>query len=88
MMAVFTINIRRQALKQLERIPASFRKKIEKAIDQLAQNPYPHGCTKLKGEDYLWRIRIGDYRVIYMVAETIRVVEIHAVGHRQSIYKN
>jgi mRNA interferase RelE/StbE len=87
MSGTFTIKIRRQALKQLERIPLLFRSKIEKAIDQLAQNPYPHGCKKLAGEDALWRIRIGDYRVIYLVATTIRIVEIHEIGHRQSIYK-
>ncbi|MDX2095951.1 MAG: type II toxin-antitoxin system RelE/ParE family toxin [Alphaproteobacteria bacterium] len=84
----FTVQIRRSALKQLAGVPGGFRIRIEKAIDRLAQTPYPHGCRKLAGEDNLWRIRVGDYRVIYLVENTIRIVEIHAIGHRQSIYKN
>lgn len=84
----FTVAIRRNAQKQLYAIQKNFRLKIVIEIAKLAITPYPHGCKKLKGESGFWRIRVGDYRVIYTVADSVCIVEIHAVGHRQSVYKN
>jgi len=56
-------------------------------IDALASEPRPAGCKKLSGTTKdLWRIRIGNYRVIYRIEDEIRVVEVRDVGHRSSIY--
>jgi len=61
----YQITIRKKALKELEVLPKKTNEKIAQAIDALAQDPRPSGCKKLKGEEeYLWRIRIGDYRII------------------------
>ena len=58
------------------------------AIDSLADDPRPHGCKKLKGEkEYLWRIRVGEYRVIYMIDDEIKVIDVRKVGDRKNIYQ-
>lgn len=88
MSIIYSIHIPRHVAKQLKRIPNPFRTRIEKAIDQLTQNPYPHQCKKLEGYTDLWRLRVGDYRILYRIAETIQVIEIDTVEHRQSVYKN
>lgn len=79
--------MRKQALKELEQLPKSVVKKIIDAIDGLSTIQRPSGCKKLKGEqDYLWRIRVGDYRIIYSIEEVIKVIDIRKIGHRKSIY--
>ena len=83
----FTVAIRGGALKQLTAIPKTVQQRLEIKIDQLAANAYPQGCKKLTGETDLWRIRVGDYRVIYLVDSRARIIEIRAIGHRQSIYQ-
>jgi mRNA interferase RelE/StbE len=58
---------------------------IGKAIDSLEESPHPPGCKKLKGaNENLLRIRIGDYRVIYAVADDVQIVDVRKVGHRIS----
>ncbi len=84
----YQIKIRRQALKELGRLSAQVNTKISHAIDLLANDPRPEGCKKLKGEkEYLWRIRVGDYRIIYQIQDTIQVVEIRKIGNRKDIYR-
>jgi mRNA interferase RelE/StbE len=83
----YRIAIRKQALKELEALPIKTNRLVASAIDGLAENPRPAGCKKLKGEhDYIWRIRVGDYRILYKIEDTIKVVEIGKIGHRKNIY--
>jgi mRNA interferase RelE/StbE len=56
-------------------------------IDELAQKPRPSGVRKIMGSNIDYRIRIGDYRIIYQIDDTERVIEIRGVGHRKEIYK-
>jgi mRNA interferase RelE/StbE len=58
--------------------------RIIAAIQKLAQNPRPSGCRKLAGTGNDWRIRVGDYRVIYEIADVIRV---DRVRHRREVYR-
>lgn len=61
---------------------------IAGAIDGLSSNPRPDGSKKLKGSDEnMWRIRIGDYRVIYIIEDEIKVINVRKVGNRKDIYK-
>jgi mRNA interferase RelE/StbE len=53
----------------------------------LASNLRPHGCVKLQGADDLWRIRVGEYRVIYAIGDDRRIVDISAVRHRRDAYR-
>ena len=63
------------------------RKAITKAILLLADDPRPMGSVKIKGSDVIYRIRKGDYRVMYAVYDDVVVVEIITIGHRKDIYK-
>ena len=61
---------------------------MEIAIDNLSIEPRPSGCKKLKGSlERLWRIRIGDYRVIYSIEDKIEVLDIRRVRHRKDVYE-
>lgn len=80
---MYNIIIEKHALKELEQFPKKDNQKIVKAIDNLASDPRPNGCKKLKG---IWRIRIGNYRVLYSIDGEIKIVEIGKIGHRKNIY--
>jgi mRNA interferase RelE/StbE len=84
----YRICIKKQALKELEELPAKESRKVSAAIDSLGQNPRPTGCKKLKGEsEYFWRIRVGNYRVLYKIDDKIMVVEIGKIGNRKNVYE-
>ena len=82
----YTIIFATSARKQLEALKASIVNRIFPKIEALAKEPYPRGCRKLHGEENLWRIRIGDYRVIYAIYDKKRIVDIIAVRHRSEVY--
>jgi len=81
----YEIEIERSALRALQKIPAADRNKIINAIERLAFNPRPVGAKKLIGRDG-WRIRIGNYRVIYEIKNHICYVFVLDIGHRRDIY--
>ena len=84
----YNIKIRKEALKELSWLPTKIKERISNAIEQLSENPRPVGSIKLKGEkEYLWRIRVGDYRVIYLIDDTIRVIDVRKIGNRRDIYQ-
>ena len=82
----YSIVIKESALKQLEKVPKIFSKKIEKLIDSLSENPRPVGVKKLKGTKDLYRVRVGDYRIIYSIDEDVKIVDVRKIGHRKDIY--
>ena len=84
----YRVSIRKHALKELSELPKNESVKIIKAIDNLKEDPRPAGCKKLKGEqEYFWRIRVGNYRVLYKIEDVIKVVEVGRIGHRKDIYE-
>ena len=85
---MYTIVVSRSAKKELQLLPKKQLVRVIFAIDELAKDPHPHGAIKIKGSsEELWRIRSGDYRVVYCVEEPIRIVEIRRVRHRKDVYK-
>lgn len=83
----YKISIAKKAFKELSGLPVKVNEHIIEAIDDLKENPRPAGCKKLKGEsEDIWRIRVGDYRILYFIDDGIRVVEIRRIGHRKDIY--
>lgn len=82
----YSVEINRTARKALDKTPAPYKSRIEDVIEDLGDNPRPHGCVKLETSD-LYRIRVGDYRVVYSVDDRIRIVSITAIGNRRQIYK-
>lgn len=85
-MADYSITFARSARKELESLSNSLIKRIFSRIESLADSPRPTGCKKLKGSEELWRIRVGDYRVVYSVDDKLRIVDVIAVRHRNQAY--
>jgi mRNA interferase RelE/StbE len=81
----YQILIRKTAQKQLDKLPDETAELLLDAIETLATNPRPSGCKKLKGRSG-YRIRKGDYRIIYDVHDNVLTVDVIAVGHRRDIY--
>ena len=81
----YAVNFTKQALKDLQRINEPVHTKIRRAIRSLAEDPRPNGCKKLKGREG-YRIRIGNYRVIYEIFDDILLVEIVNLGDRKDVY--
>ncbi len=86
-MEPFRIEWRKSTKKDLRRIAPVEVRKIVDAVKALAEDPHPHGCTKMQGSDCAYRIRIGDYRVIYEVYEHRVVIEVVRVSHRREVYR-
>jgi mRNA interferase RelE/StbE len=74
------------ALRDLKRIRGPMRRRIAEAVDELAHDPRPHGYVKLTGPDELYRIRVGDYRIVYQIEDDRLIVLVVRVGHRKDIY--
>ena len=84
---IYTIKYKRSATEELLALPAVQARKVLSAIKNLAGKPRPHGGKKLKGSNNVYRIRIGNYRVIYTIADEIVTITIIKVGHRKHIYR-
>jgi mRNA interferase RelE/StbE len=84
----YKVEIFKGALKQLKKLSPELRERIQLQIDDLAIEPRPNGVKKLKGKDESYRIRVGDYRVIYDIYDDILLVNVVEVDHRNKIYKN
>ncbi len=83
----YRLEVKRSAVKSLRRVPKDVQKRSIDAIDGLADDPYPAGSVKMVGYETLYRIRIGDWRIVYEVNEEQGLVTILAVAHRRDVYK-
>ncbi|ODG97877.1 addiction module toxin RelE [Nostoc sp. KVJ20] len=84
----YKVEILKGALKQLKKLSPELQKRIQVQIDDLAIEPRPNGGKKLKGKENAYRIRLGDYRVIYDIFDDILVVNVVEVGHRSKVYND
>lgn len=75
------------AEREFLRLPRTHRQRIGTRIDALATDPRPPGCLKMSGQKNLWRIRVGDYRVIYSIEDAPLIVTITKVAHRRESYR-
>jgi mRNA interferase RelE/StbE len=82
----YAIAILRRAQKELQRLPRTDYERVRDAIRALADAPRPPGCLALTGRDG-WRIRVGNYRVIYEINDIQHLVTILHVGHRRDVYR-
>ena len=87
-MAEFSISFARSARKDLEHLPDSVVDRILDKIETLSVEPRPSGCTKLQGSNSLWRIRVGDYRVVYRIDESNQTIDISLIRHRRDVYRD
>lgn len=86
-MASYSVRLKRSTEKDLRRIDKSRVPSIIAAIERLEDDPRPDGCRKLVGSDSSYRIRVGDYRILYLVEDAVCVVEVERVRHRKNAYK-
>jgi mRNA interferase RelE/StbE len=82
----YRIEWKRSATQELRRLPREMVGRILKAVEQLATDPYPSGVRKLAGSEHTFRIRVGDYRVIYSILASALLIEVIRVGHRRDVY--
>lgn len=82
----YAVRIQKQVEKEILSLPKTIIERVRTAIRDLANTPRPHGCAKVKGSKNLYRIRVGDYRVIYAMDDEIRVLDVTKVGHRREVY--
>ena len=85
-MASYSIEWKRSAAQELKKLPREVVGRILTAVEQLATEPYPSGVRKLVGAEHTYRIRVGDYRIIYSVMASALIIEIIRVGHRRDVY--
>ena len=86
-MSNYAITFARPARKELETLDENILNRIFPKIEALAKTPRPHGCKKLRGNKHLWRIRVGDYRVLYAIYDDKSIVDIISVRHRKDVYE-
>ncbi len=82
----YRLELTPKARRNLKHLPEMVRRRMEQAIDGLVLNPRPHGYKKLAGRDE-YRIRVGEYRIIYEIHDHIVLVKILTVGHRGGVYR-
>lgn len=84
---MYRVLLERAAERDLRRLSAEIHDRIIRAIQGLVRNPRPPGCRKLTGTENDWRIRVGDYRVVYDIEDAVRVVRVMRVRHRRDVYR-
>jgi len=84
---LYEIEFARSASKELESLESTVVKRIVPKIKKLASEPRPPGCRKIAGSENSWRIRIGDYRVIYRIEDQVLLIQVLAVRHRSKAYE-
>lgn len=85
-MTSYRIEIARPAQKQVAALDGSVRSRVIDAIRDLAADPHPPGSIKMTGRE-AWRIRVGNYRVIYEIHDAVLLVNVVEVGHRREVYR-
>lgn len=86
-MAKYSVEVKPPARKELEALPDELLARVVRKLDALADSPRPAGCRKLKGYEDQWRIRVGDWRVVYVIDDAAKLVSITRIAHRREVYE-
>ena len=84
---MYQIEVRDKARKQILKIPPPHFQRLRESINALAENPRPSGAIQLKGTTG-YRLRVGDYRILYEIDDTTQTIIIYRVKHRRDVYRN
>jgi len=82
----YEVLLARSARKELEKLSRNIQTRIVRILEGFEDEPRPRGCVKLRGSKNLWRVRSGDYRIIYAIHEDEQLVDVSAVRHRSDAY--
>lgn len=83
----YRIQVAPTAVRQLRTLDPAARRRVQAAIELLADQPRPSGAKKLAGGDGEWRVRTGDHRIVFEIRDEVLLVLVVAVGHRRDIYQ-
>jgi len=83
----FTVVLKPAAVRDLRKLPEDVRRRIATRIDALATHPMPAGVEPLKGEPDCFRLRVGEYRILYQIERKAHAVLIARIGHRRQVYR-
>lgn len=83
----YRIEFSSAAVRQLRKLDRRAQRRVQAAVELLAQEPRPAGAKKLVGGDGEWRVRTGDYRIVYEIGDGVLLVLVLAVGHRREVYR-
>ncbi len=85
-MAKYFLEIKLSAQKDLDALDDALFTRVDRKILALADNPRPSGCKKLKGYKDQWRIRSGDWRVLYIIDDAAKLTSVTRIAHRREVY--
>jgi mRNA interferase RelE/StbE len=83
----YLVSLTSSSEKELRGLPANVISRIVPRLEQLATIPRPHGCKKLAGGQDEWRIRVGDYRIVYEINDEGKRVDVTRIAHRREVYE-
>ncbi len=83
----YRVDFTPRAANALKGMDLGVRRRVAEKVDALSSDPRPPGCRKLKGRDDLWRVRVGDYRVVYSIHDGRLEVLVVDLGHRRDVYR-
>lgn len=86
-MTIYRVEVARRAVKVMAGLPRREQQRVRAAIDLLAGNPRPPGCVAVSGEVRAWRVRVGDYRIVYEIFDDRLVIQVIRIGHRRDVYR-
>ena len=86
-MVGYRIELNRPAVREIEALEQIQAARILEAIEALSSDPRPRGCRKLAGSDNSYRLRVGQYRVLYQVYDANHLITVFAIGYRRDIYR-
>jgi mRNA interferase RelE/StbE len=84
----YHVSFKSSADKALDKLPKSIRNRIIEKASALSTEPRPQGAVKLAGASGMLRIRVGDYRMVYLIDDDLRIVDIRIVAHRREVYRD
>jgi mRNA interferase RelE/StbE len=85
-MVNYSIEIKKSAAKEIEKLPVPILKKVMQKITSLSENPRPNGCKKLTADEK-YRIRVGEYRILYSIEDALLIIFVVKVSHRKDVYR-
>ena len=83
----YAVEVKPSARKELEALPDNVLSRVVRKLEVLADTPRSAGCKKLKGHKDQWRVRVGDWRVVYIIDDTAKVVSVTRIAHRREVYE-
>jgi len=83
----YQVEITPAAQRQIKKLPLDVQQRIIEQLEALAVDPRPSRVVKLEGEESLYRVRVGDYRIVYKIEDDILLILIVKIGHRRNVYR-